>query len=187
MIIAWRSGWAWRFQFLYAGVGAIGVGSAWFHGLLSHAGQQGDETPMIWTIVTWVYCLLFIDPDTEKAHPTLQRVVGVAAVLFCAAWAVVHYMYSFVLVFQGTFGAFVAVGLVMIYREWKKCDNPAARRLGVLYVVTLAFAFTLWNVDQIFCTGLHALPGGLPNPQFHAWWHVIVVSEFSGAWCGVVV
>ena len=30
--------------------------------------------------------------------------------------------------------------------------------------------FLFWNLDQLFCLELHALPYGLPNPQFHAWW-----------------
>ena len=32
----------------------------------------------------------------------------------------------------------------------------------------------LWLCDQHFCVQLYSLPGGVPNPQFHAWWHMLM-------------
>jgi dihydroceramidase len=41
-------------------------------------------------------------------------------------------------------------------------------------------AFTLWFSDIKFCSTLNeTLPAyGVPNPQFHAWWHVLVSCGF---------
>ena len=52
------------------------------------------------------------------------------------------------------------------------CANPAAHRLGLhCYLGSILVSFVLWTIDQHFCVHLHNMKA-LPNPQFHAWWHV---------------
>jgi dihydroceramidase len=41
------------------------------------------------------------------------------------------------------------------------------------YFTLLIAGVTLWLLDQNYCTLLHNLPFGLPNPQFHSWWHIL--------------
>jgi len=67
-----------RFVVVYIGVAVIGLGSAMFHGTLSHVGQQGDETPMIWTILSWLYCLICMEPSFEKQNPSVPRLLAFA-------------------------------------------------------------------------------------------------------------
>jgi hypothetical protein len=46
------------------------------------------------------------------------------------------------------------------------------RRMAQLYLFYLLVAFFFWVVDQQACPTLNNLPGNIPNPQLHAWWHV---------------
>ena len=73
-------------------------------------------------------------------------------------------------------------GVVLLSREWAKCTEPAVLRLGRFwYMLTATTAFVLWLCDQHFCAALYALPAGLRNPQFHAWWHVLMgVNSYLG-------
>ncbi len=70
-----------RFLWVYLGVSMIGVGSAMFHGTLSHVGQQGDETPMVWTILSWLYCLVCMDPDFERRRPLVSARLAVVVMV----------------------------------------------------------------------------------------------------------
>ena len=49
--------------------------------------------------------------------------------------------------------------------------------LCVSYLCLLLFAVSIWLLDQFACTALHNLPFGLPNPQLHAWWHVLTAVD----------
>eukprot|EP00750_Incisomonas_marina_P022030 INCI4827.2.p1 GENE.INCI4827.2~~INCI4827.2.p1 ORF type:complete len:291 (-),score=14.41 INCI4827.2:374-1246(-) len=170
-----------RFVAVYFGVAAIGLGSAMFHGCLSHVGQQGDETPMIWTILSWLYCLICMEPQYEEAHPRWCKFLAYAFTGIGVAWAIIHYEFSFVLAFQMFFGFITVLALGFLSREYSKCSDEPARRVCRWYVGCLFIAFFFWNIDQQFCEILNSLPYGLPNPQFHAWWHVLVgISSYCG-------
>ena len=181
LFFAIRAGHEKRCLALWLGLVAIGIGSGTFHGTLSHVGQQGDETPMIWTIIAWLYGLFCMDVEYEKRHPVLCAGIAWLAVAACAVWTVAHYYMRFVLVFQVGFGVLVALGLGLLYFEWRRCTDATARALALVYVGTLVVAFTLWILDQQFCEHLHDLPLGVPNPQFHAWWHTLVAVN---CYCG---
>ena len=152
----------------------IGVGSAAFHGTLTHIGQQGDETPMVIGSAVWLWCLTFHDPAFEARHPRLGKQVAYVFSVLVGAFAVAHYVYSFVLVFQGLIAVMVVAMLASLSLKWRRARDPALARPFALYWVTILVAFPLWLCDQHFCEHLHALPAGLPNPQFHAWWHLLM-------------
>jgi hypothetical protein len=61
---AWQ-GFEVRFQGVYIGVAVIGLGSAAFHATLLKVAQQCDETPMIWSVLCWLY--LLYEPDWSEA------------------------------------------------------------------------------------------------------------------------
>jgi len=54
------------------------------------------------------------------------------------------------------------------------------RRRFALGLAAYAFAIALWFVDLKACPWVSVtLPShGLPNPQLHAWWHVLVSLGF---------
>ena len=47
---------------------------------------------------------------------------------------------------------------------------------AILYAALLMFAVSVvsWLLDNYFCSALRNLPGGLPYPQLHTWWHVFI-------------
>ena len=152
----------------------IGVGSTAFHGTLTHVGQQGDETPMVIGSAVWCWCLGFHDPAFEARHAALQWWSAVCIGVFVVLFGVLHYIYSFVVVFQVLILVLSTVMISTLTSMWRR-DPLRGILTGpfVVYIGSMAIAFALWLVDQHFCAHLHTLPGGLPNPQFHAWWHLL--------------
>ncbi|CAE7805203.1 Shprh [Symbiodinium sp. KB8] len=57
-----------------------------------------------------------------------------------------------------------------------KQRRAAAAAEGILYSALLLFALSVvsWLLDNYFCSVLRNLPGGLPYPQLHTWWHVLI-------------
>ena len=168
---SWRVGLEPRFILCQLGVASIGLGSAAFHGCLTHIGQQGDETPMVLYGTLALFCVVFVDPQRERRHPALSRRCAWGTSIFCATFAVAHWMIRFVLIFQLFIAMMIVASLVLISFEWPKCPEPSARRVGrEYYVGSVLVASTLWVCDQQFCAHLHAAG----NPQFHAWWHALM-------------
>jgi dihydroceramidase len=82
--------------------------------------------------------------------------------------------------FQISFGALELFCLFRVYLLSRKHDNRPFRllfRLGVAFYIA---AIALWFIDIRFCSAMSIrLPAiGLPNPQLHAWWHVLVSCGF---------
>uniref|UniRef100_A0A7S1Q837 Alkaline ceramidase n=1 Tax=Neobodo designis TaxID=312471 RepID=A0A7S1Q837_NEODS len=162
-----------RFYVGFLTVVIIGIGSTAFHMTLSYVGQQGDESPMIITLICWWYHLVWLHPETERRYPIARRVSAVMCFVMAIGWTVVHYIYAFVLVFQVAFGVVIFAAGMQVLREVKLITDVNARALGFAFTVTFMSAFGLWLVDNAFCGTLYTLPMGIPNPQFHAWWHAL--------------
>jgi dihydroceramidase len=94
-----------RFVATYANIALVGVGSVAFHGTLTHIGQQGDETPMIFSAACWMVVIWFMDPTYEARHPGLFRRCAWVAVVLCCVFACTHYVYRFTTSFQIFFAA----------------------------------------------------------------------------------
>ena len=105
-----------------------------------------------------------------------------------------HVIFAFTTTFQLNFGLMVVISGFVLHKNCcehtgrsfipfvmvrRKSDTFNAAevsnlyRLCVLYVVVLLAAFACWLTDQFGCELLYNLPFGLPNPQLHAWWHVL--------------
>lgn len=110
-----------------------------------------------------------------------------------------HVMLALVMAFQLYFAVLIVVGIRLITVEhekqtgiytaiglvnwpskgntWKsKLRHKEVKNLHTLvrfYFILLLAGTTLWLTDQHVCSVLHNLPWGIPNPQLHAWWHVL--------------
>lgn len=171
---AWRAGLEARFVLFFLGVCLVGIGSMAFHATLTLVGQQGDETPMLLTLLVWIYCCLYTHPDDEDDHPVRCKLVQIGLFIVGAAWTALHAVFHFVLAFQVGFGITVAITLVLFARRLRECADHSARRVGGVSLCFVLIAGACWLVDQFFCVELHDLPAGLPNPQLHAWWHLFM-------------
>jgi hypothetical protein len=114
----------------HCGIALIGTGSALFHGTLSHLGQQWDETPMILATSNWLLTLYFMDPALEAKNPGVHRRCAWVLAACCAAWGCLHYIYRFTVGFQVGIAVLLIGGVVLLSREWPKCEDPAVLRVG---------------------------------------------------------
>ena len=153
---------------------AIGCGSAAFHGTLTHIGQQGDETPMVVGSAVWLWCLAFSDPAFEARNPALARRAAWACGALTALFAVAHYTFAFVAVFQGLIAVMATVMVATLSVRWRRSPDRSLTPPYCAYMLSILTALPLWLLDQHACAHLHALRGGVPNPQFHAWWHILM-------------
>ena len=124
---------------------------------------------MVIGCVAWLWCLLFSDPAFEARHPAMGVLCAWGGVAFCMVFAVLHYIYSFVAIFQGLIALLVVAMVSTLTLKWRRARDPTLSRPYAMYLGALLIAFPLWVADQHFCEHLYSLPGGLPNPQFHAW------------------
>ena len=171
-----------RFTLCYICIAIIGVGSAAFHGTLTHVGQQGDETPMMFYCCAFCPCLFFLKPESEKKFgPNTFQYTCVGLLVFALGFAVLHWFYRFILFFQMLIGFCAVLSVILLRPHNKACSNKSAHRLGLHYYGGVgALSMLVWQLDVHFCRHLHALPH-LPNPQFHAWWHFgCAVYTYSG-------
>ncbi len=174
----------------------VGFGSTMFHGTLLYEWQMADEIPMVWSILCWLYAMFLMESvDTASPKHTLTTIF---AVLYSVIYSVMHYFFAFTITFQLQFGIAVALSGYILHKNClKHCGRSMIpfvmsgrpRKLSGsfdhkeiddlytlcrLYVWALLAGFAAWIFDQAACDVLHSLPFGIPNPQLHAWWHVLI-------------
>lgn len=167
-----------RFLFAFGLLALVGVGSVAFHGTLRRELQASDELPMLYLVVLLVYVLV-----ENRAQ---RRFGGWFPAALVAYAAVATYLNMFTqgeaqfAFFHTTFGALELFCLCSVYLIHRRMDDPRARRLFRVGMSCYALAITLWFIDLRFCHLLSGtLPGhGVPNPQLHAVWHVLVSCGF---------
>jgi dihydroceramidase len=82
--------------------------------------------------------------------------------------------------FQTSFASLEFFALARVYLIHRRSREVRARRIFQLGSGAYALGVVLWLSDIQLCTTLNeTLPAyGIPNPQFHAWWHVLVSCGF---------
>mmetsp|Transcript_107948 Transcript_107948/g.186180 ORF Transcript_107948/g.186180 Transcript_107948/m.186180 type:complete len:321 (-) Transcript_107948:718-1680(-) len=183
---AWQAyAYGYEARFIFTGVliAVVGLGSAAYHGTLQYSAQMWDELPMVWLMLQYIYV------QVQMGRAGANKLLAVGLILYGSLWSVIHSLGAFVLLFQVHFGALVLATQYLFARSLQvhkdvlllpTRDGPTLhpglqslrRMVWFMFFFSVA-AFGLWVVDQVACEHLHALPGGLPNPQFHAWWHVL--------------
>jgi dihydroceramidase len=162
------------FQVLWLLLGAVGLGTGYLHATLAFVGQMTDELPLLMLSLGLFYSLV----ATNLASTLGQRGSRALAVaLVCFASVVAWYMVTgadepiFFRVCLGAIMTAIVGQEVRLYWLWK------ARRIRVLYeraFVTFLVGFAGWLVDEHACAFVSGGLGiGLPNPQLHAWWHIL--------------
>lgn len=195
-----------RFVCVAGGIFIIGLGSAMFHGTLQYQWQMADELPMVWSMLCWAYAMYLTPVSKNKKSRQLAVFFVSYAVLYSAAHVYLAFTTTFQLMFAGlvTFSAYNLNKncLILTHRPMipftantvrslhglpasrpplpgssKAFDLESLHFLCVSYMSLLVIAVFLWLLDQGACSILHSLPFGIPNPQLHAWWHVLTAID----------
>ena len=167
-----------RFLLAFALLSVVGVGSTAFHATLQREHQMLDELPMLYLAIVIVYILLEDRPQRRFGSWFPLALLG-HAVLVTYLTAFTRGTAQFFL-FQVSFASLEFYALGRTYVLQRRSPDASVKRLFRLGIAAYALAIVLWLSDIQFCPVLNdTLPShGLPNPQFHAWWHVLVSCGF---------
>jgi dihydroceramidase len=167
-----------RFLLAFALLAVVGVGSTAFHATLLREFQMLDELPMLYLAIVIVYILVEDRPQRRFGAWFPLLLLG-HAVLVTYLTAFTRGTVQFVL-FQVSFASLEFYALGRTYFLQRRGPDARVKRLFRLGIGAYALAILLWLSDIQFCPTLNeTLPAhGLPNPQLHAWWHVLVSCGF---------
>ena len=191
-----------RFLLAFFFVSVLGVGSVLFHGSLKHETQMLDELPMLYAAFTTTFILL-----ENKREPVFGSwlapflIIWSLVTSFATLYATGIWQF---LMFHASFGSAEFFSLYRIYKIYSKwmnhpgadSNNPGVgprtekntkqiqrdiKKLFKIGMSSYGIGLFVWQFDLRYCQLLQVwwpAWSGLPNPQFHAWWHVCVSSGF---------
>ncbi|CAI5720118.1 unnamed protein product [Peronospora farinosa] len=166
-----------RFHLQYIGVMVTGFGSAMFHGTLQHVYQQCDETPMVWSILAWIYIVYNNEIEQIPVKNVSNYVIAFLTTIG-VIFTVMHAFYRFTTVFQVFFGILAFLGAGRLCMHYTEVKDPRARAVARSYVTSTLIGFAFWLIDYHYCHTFRGLP---INPQGHAWWHIFMgISSYYG-------
>jgi len=156
----------------------VGMGSIAFHASLRFELQILDELPMLYLVTLIVFILA--EPGPPRRFGPWFPIVLVAADAVLTLLSAGSRGPAQFWIFQVAFGSleFWSLGrTAVLYWRSKSVERRRLFRFGMTaYLAGIA----VWFVDLRFCAPLVTwlTAHGLPNPQFHAWWHVLVAGGF---------
>ena len=167
-----------RFVAAFLLLALVGLGSVAFHATLRFELQLLDELPMLYLVALMVYILMEDRPTTRFGPLFPAGLIAYAALLtwLCAGsrgrlqfW-----------VFQVSFGSLELFSLVRVYLVHRRTTDGALRRLFKWGLLCYGLGVSLWFIDIRFCEVVSVLlpRHGIPNPQLHAFWHLLVSCGF---------
>ncbi|MDY7227319.1 ceramidase [Hyalangium rubrum] len=167
-----------RFMLAFALVSVVGLGSIAFHATLLFQMQMMDELPMLYLAIVMVYILVENRPE-RRFGPWFPLALLGYAVLSTYLSAFTRGRLQFFL-FQASFASLELFALARVYLIHHRSQDVKGRRIFQAGMAAYALALAVWLSDIHFCSTLNqTLPSlGIPNPQLHAWWHVLVSCGF---------
>jgi dihydroceramidase len=156
----------------------VGLGSIAFHTTLRFEHQMMDELPMLYLVSVMAYILLENRPQRRFGLWLPLALFGYA-VLATALASGTRGKLQFYL-FQVSFLTLELFALGRTYLIHRRSQDLVGRRIFRFGMSAYLIAVTVWISDIKFCSTLNeTLPSmGIPNPQLHAWWHVLVSIGF---------
>lgn len=153
-----------RFSILHISNMILSIGSILYHATLQRLQQQGDETPMVWETLLYIYILYSPDWHYRSTMPTFLFLYG-------AVFAVAHSQLRFDIGFKMHYLLLCFLCIPRMYKYYIYTDNKPAKRLAKVYIATLSAGSLCWLVDRLFCKDISRW---FFNPQGHAMWHVFM-------------
>ena len=162
-------------------ISMVGVGSVAFHMTLKHHMQMLDEVPMLWDALSTFYIVL----ENEYAKPRYSWLFPAGLIAYGLAVSLLVALTEGQLQFFCFHISFGSLELYCLYRVFqlrgehfpansKDPDVLSAREVSNVAFATYLVALMAWQLDINFCPFLSNLPFGIPNPQLHSWWHILV-------------
>lgn len=153
-----------RFSVLHVSNMTLAIGSMLYHATLQHVQQQGDETPMVWEVLLYMYILYSPDWHYRSTMPTFLFLYG-------AAFAIAHSVFRFGVGFKVHYIILCLLCVPRMYKYYIHTQDVSAKRLAKLFVATLVLGSLFGFCDRVFCKEISRWP---INPQGHALWHVFM-------------
>jgi dihydroceramidase len=165
-------------RFAFALLIGVGLGSVAFHGTLRFGLQMLDELPMLY-LVTWLVWLLVETGPTRRLGRWFPAMLA-GYVMLATAGTTLNRGDAQFLAFHLSFGALEIFCLVRVTWLALRRENAPARKRFALGLLAYAAGIAVWFVDLKHCRFVSVtVPAhGIPNPQLHAWWHVLVSLGF---------
>ncbi|KAF9581981.1 Alkaline ceramidase 3, partial [Lunasporangiospora selenospora] len=162
-----------RFLFAFGSIIVVGIGSIAFHGTLLFPLQMLDEVPMVYCVLTVVYCCIENKPYRRFGtwFPVGIFLYGFLTTVIMLFAGPENHLLEFV-VFQSAFGFVVLVVVSHILKIYAGTQDKSIKQLWINTGLMGVIAYLYWNIDFRMCNVVQNLPFGLWNPQLHAWWHV---------------
>ena len=167
-----------RFTLAFALVSVVGLGSVAFHSTLRFEHQMMDELPMLYLVSVIAYILVENRPERRFGVWFPLALLGYALVATALTAGMRGKLQSYL--FLSSFTTLELLALVGTYLIHRRSQDTLGRRVFRFGMSSYAIALIAWDSDTRFCSTLNqALPSmGIPNPQLHAWWHVLVSIGF---------
>ncbi|XP_057417272.1 alkaline ceramidase-like [Lotus japonicus] len=153
-----------RFSVLHLSNMTLAIGSMVYHATLQRVQQQGDETPMVWEVLLYIYILYSPDWHYRSTMPIFLFLYG-------AGFAIAHSVLNFGIGFKVHYIILCLLCVPRMYKYYIYTQDVTAKRLAKLFVGTLVFGSLFGFSDRVFCKEISRLPF---NPQGHALWHVFM-------------
>lgn len=174
-----------RFLVGYLGFALVGIGSFAFHASLLYEAQLADELPMIY-VASMSFWLLYDYEQGFKAHSFRTRCHIASLVLFDVMFTWAYSIYRNPVFHQVVFAVLIiacTVRVTYLLRVSPVRDRIPQEKRAVIFkwfaigVLTFAFGFIIWNLDNIYCDFLTKRKVYLGYPaafllEGHAWWHI---------------
>lgn len=167
-----------RVRVAYGLLALVGLGSIAFHATLRFEFQLLDELPMLY-LVTWMAYLLVETGPSPHLGSWFPALLVTYVLIATLSAALTRGGVQFA-IFHVTFGFLELCCLARVAWLALRPENGAVRRIFWLGLGCYGLGIVVWFADLRACPLLSVtLPSlGIPNPQFHAWWHVLVSVGF---------
>ncbi|KAF3636690.1 hypothetical protein CQW23_13020 [Capsicum baccatum] len=153
-----------RFSVLHMSNIILAIGSMIYHASLREMQQQGDETPMVWEMLLYIYIIYSPDWHYKTTMPIFLFLYG-------AVFAILHSQIRFGIGFMLHYAILCLLCVPRTYKYYIHTEDRSAKQLAKLYVATLLVAAFGWLCDRLFCKHISLW---YFNPQGHALWHVLM-------------
>ncbi|CAJ2649438.1 unnamed protein product [Trifolium pratense] len=153
-----------RFSILHLSNMILAIGSMLYHATLQRVQQQGDETPMVWEVLLYMYILYSPDWRHRSTMPIFLFLYG-------AGFATAHAVFRYGVGFKIHYIVLCLLCTPRMYKYYIYTQDVLAKRLAKLYLGTLLLGSLFGFCDRVFCEEILRWP---INPQGHALWHVFM-------------